>query len=495
MAAKQQWRVVGGVANTGGILVREGVAITSPQLSKRLQTGAVVEEWARVGERLHYRILSGDGPVEGWVSLKVKDKVLLAPLAEAIGADATAATVAAGAAAAALGPPPPAAGLQVEADQVPPPLRDIFNDAHRFLEGRWAGYPAIAYRPNQPAAALAAKCEEAMAKFGICDAVPAACLVKLGELHFRGGSPVQAATVFQSAKQSAAAESQKPGAELAKRLAHLGVAASAQCAEELQQEGGPSCADGASSMTAALALHQCSFASFEDANVDEPRYLGDRTADAAIVLLHGNGGNGLDLQSAGTRLLAQIKQPCRLLLPRGFHTAPNLIGQPGYSWRDNRSDRCDPFRWDSVLRALAQLGAILDFLQADGVPPERVMIGGFSQGSFFSLLLALTRTPRVGGVVVLGGAVGGRVAAFVSTMTGGVALPDRGDIPVFMGHGEKDEQVPVAMGQAAVQELKSLGVTKVTFTAYEGVAHVVSDAAVDDAARSVCRWFGVAEES
>eukprot|EP00969_Alexandrium_andersonii_P144619 6395112-Alexandrium_andersonii.AAC.1 len=39
----------------GGIIVREGEAISSQKLPERLATGAIVEELALVGERLHYR--------------------------------------------------------------------------------------------------------------------------------------------------------------------------------------------------------------------------------------------------------------------------------------------------------------------------------------------------------------------------------------------------------------------------------------------------------
>lgn len=74
----QRWEVVGG-ADKGGILVRTGKDLTSPQAPERLSTSAVVEELERQGDRLRYRRLTGDGPAEGWVSLRLKDKVLLEP--------------------------------------------------------------------------------------------------------------------------------------------------------------------------------------------------------------------------------------------------------------------------------------------------------------------------------------------------------------------------------------------------------------------------------
>lgn len=72
------WDVVGG-ADKGGIMVREGRDLKSPPLDGRLATGAIVEELQLLGERLHYKIVRGSGPDEGWVSLKLGLKELLVP--------------------------------------------------------------------------------------------------------------------------------------------------------------------------------------------------------------------------------------------------------------------------------------------------------------------------------------------------------------------------------------------------------------------------------
>lgn len=69
------WEVVGG-SEKGGILVRQGPELTSKQLEERLSSGAELEELELRGERLHFRKLSGRGPPEGWISIKLKDKVL-----------------------------------------------------------------------------------------------------------------------------------------------------------------------------------------------------------------------------------------------------------------------------------------------------------------------------------------------------------------------------------------------------------------------------------
>lgn len=71
----QIWEIVGG-ADKGGILVREGEATSSPQCADRLSTGALVEEVTLNGERLQYKRLTGEGPAEGWISIKLPGKDL-----------------------------------------------------------------------------------------------------------------------------------------------------------------------------------------------------------------------------------------------------------------------------------------------------------------------------------------------------------------------------------------------------------------------------------
>mmetsp|Transcript_32805 Transcript_32805/g.52327 ORF Transcript_32805/g.52327 Transcript_32805/m.52327 type:complete len:625 (-) Transcript_32805:164-2038(-) len=72
----QLWKVVGGKEN-GGILVREGKDTKSSQCADRLATESVVEEVELADGRLKYKLVQGNGPEIGWVSLKLKDKDLL----------------------------------------------------------------------------------------------------------------------------------------------------------------------------------------------------------------------------------------------------------------------------------------------------------------------------------------------------------------------------------------------------------------------------------
>ncbi|CAE7397021.1 unnamed protein product [Symbiodinium natans] len=69
------WQVTGGQGK-GGLLVREGRALDSCEAPRRLTTGALIEEVQLLAGRLHYRLLAGSGPEEGWVSIALKGKSL-----------------------------------------------------------------------------------------------------------------------------------------------------------------------------------------------------------------------------------------------------------------------------------------------------------------------------------------------------------------------------------------------------------------------------------
>jgi len=76
MDEKAIWEVIGG-KDKGGIMVREGRGLRSKEASERLAFSSFVEEVELIGERLHYKLMTGSGPTTGWVSINIGDKDLL----------------------------------------------------------------------------------------------------------------------------------------------------------------------------------------------------------------------------------------------------------------------------------------------------------------------------------------------------------------------------------------------------------------------------------
>lgn len=67
------WHIIGGEKD--GLLVRQGVSLGS-EVQGRLAQHSLVQHLDLQGQRLRYRLVSGSGPAEGWISTKLGHKVL-----------------------------------------------------------------------------------------------------------------------------------------------------------------------------------------------------------------------------------------------------------------------------------------------------------------------------------------------------------------------------------------------------------------------------------
>jgi len=83
VAASGLWKVVGG-ASKGGIIVRVGKDVASPEEEERLATGALVRalDHDEGAQRLLFEKVAGTGPASGWVSTVFKGRDMLARTSE-----------------------------------------------------------------------------------------------------------------------------------------------------------------------------------------------------------------------------------------------------------------------------------------------------------------------------------------------------------------------------------------------------------------------------
>ena len=90
-------------------------------------------------------------------------------------------------------------------------------------------------------------------------------------------------------------------------------------------------------------------------------------------------------------------------------------------------------------------------IEAQPVPPERVVLAGFSQGGAIVLHTALRYPKRLAGVVALSTYV-----PLSSTLAGEVS-PANADVPIFMAHGRFDEMIPLPKATASRNLLQQMG--------------------------------------
>ena len=119
---------------------------------------------------------------------------------------------------------------------------------------------------------------------------------------------------------------------------------------------------------------------------------GPEDAGTVLVLFHGRGAGARDVLG----LWAALERPDLGAL------APEAAGN---SWWPNSFLAPLAANQPWIDSALAAGGAVLDGLAARGVGPERIVLGGFSQGACLAAELAARRAAPWKGVAILSGAL------------------------------------------------------------------------------------------
>src|SRR5579859_1162925 len=190
------------------------------------------------------------------------------------------------------------------------------------------------------------------------------------------------------------------------------------------------------------------------------------SAQAAMVLAHGRGAGARDILA----LTADLDIP-------GFaYLAPQASGSSWYPY-----SFLAPFENNEpwLSSALALVGATLAQVAAAGIPPERTVLLGFSQGACLLTEYAARNARRYGGIVGLsGGLIGpdGTPRDYPGSLAG---------TPVFLGCSDVDPHIPARRVEESAAVLRTLG-ADVTARLYPGMGHTVNDDELD-AVRTIMR--------
>ena len=186
---------------------------------------------------------------------------------------------------------------------------------------------------------------------------------------------------------------------------------------------------------------------------------------SVVVFLHGYGANGADLLG--------LADPLSEHLPDTLFIAPDapemIPGVPnGYQWFpipyiDGSSEEESERGMDA---AVEDLNSFLDALMVDeDVPPEQVVLFGFSQGAMMSLHIAPRREDELAGVV----AIAGRLLRPDLLADEVVGRP-----PILLVHGDQDDVVPPQSLQLAAEALEEAGWKDVFAHVMQGTAHGIA---------------------
>jgi len=110
-----------------------------------------------------------------------------------------------------------------------------------------------------------------------------------------------------------------------------------------------------------------------------------------------------------------------------------------------------------------------------GIPSNRIVLGGFSQGGAMSIFSGITAPTKLGGIFGLSCylLMHNKVHELVPSDS-----PNK-ETPIFMGHGDSDPLVKTPWGQLTAKRLQDMGY-KVDLKIYKGLEHSAAPEEIDD---------------
>ncbi|GGO66226.1 alpha/beta hydrolase [Bowmanella pacifica] len=176
-------------------------------------------------------------------------------------------------------------------------------------------------------------------------------------------------------------------------------------------------------------------------------------ADAVVIWLHGLGDSG----NGFAPIVPELKLPdslnVRFLFPHAPVRAVTINnGMQMRAWYDIKSldfeNRADV---DGVTESMALVRALVEEQIENGIPSERILLAGFSQGGVIAYHLGLRFEHKLAGILALS-----------TYMCQPEKLAEQRheanqNTPILVAHGLYDEVVPCALGKAAFNAVESLG--------------------------------------
>lgn len=166
-------------------------------------------------------------------------------------------------------------------------------------------------------------------------------------------------------------------------------------------------------------------------------------ARAGLILVHGRG-------QTPAYMIEHVLDPLRGSMELG-PVAVVLPSATGETWYPNRFVAPLSDNEPHLSSALSLLDQHVDELEGAGIPGERIVLVGFSQGACLVAEWLSRRGPRVGHVVVL---TGGLIGPDGTNWMSGLSLTG---VKVFLSGADQDPFVPAASVEMSAEVLADRG--------------------------------------
>ena len=175
--------------------------------------------------------------------------------------------------------------------------------------------------------------------------------------------------------------------------------------------------------------------------------------DASVIWLHGLGADGHDFEPIVPELHLTPDNSVRFVFPHA-PIRPITIngGMEMRGWYDIAGQGLDrKVDEDGIRESERAVALLVENESAAGIPPERIVLAGFSQGGAIALQTALRYPKRLAGVLALS-----CYLPLAETLER-EAAEENAQIPIFMAHGLNDPVVPLQGAEMSREFLEGRG--------------------------------------
>lgn len=174
-----------------------------------------------------------------------------------------------------------------------------------------------------------------------------------------------------------------------------------------------------------------------------------------VIWMHGLGADGSDFAPIVPELNLPESPAVRFIFPHAPYRPVTCNG--GYvmrAWYDIVSLAPGSREIDepSLLESRDSVRQLIAREAARGVPSERIVLAGFSQGGAVAYLAGLTHPAPLAGIIALSTYIPSPALLLAE-----FAAPN-GRIPVFAAHGTDDDVVSLELGEQALEVVRGIGV-------------------------------------
>ena len=170
---------------------------------------------------------------------------------------------------------------------------------------------------------------------------------------------------------------------------------------------------------------------------------------AVVIWLHGLGADGHDFEPIVPELQLPPDLPVRFVFPHAPEIAVTAFGgQRARAWFD-----FDPAGTDlpGMRKSVLQIQDLIQTELDNGMPSERILLAGFSQGGVMAFQTALYYPKPLAGILALS-----TFLAEGENLASGKSQANA-QIPILMCHGQSDSVLPLSLGKSSLETLQAAG--------------------------------------